>query len=159
MKYIILSLFCFIFTGAYAQKLPDYRSDRVRITQTDQNIVAELAPETSLFKAKSNLHYYWYSSNVIHDTQGGYSGRLLNGAYSTFYLSKSLKEQGNFKNGLKDGVWKNWKEDGSLLYETNWKRGIIITEKKPPIWKRLPLLHKKNKTADTVNKANNPPKK
>lgn len=159
MKYIILTIFCLFFISAYAQKMPAYGVDKVRITQSDQSIVAELSPQPSNFKAKSNLRYYWYSANAIHDTQSGYSGRLLDGLYSVFYVNKNLKEQGTFKKGLKNGVWKHWKEDGSLQSETNWKYGVEITEKKPPIWKRLPLLHKRNKTTDTLNEADNQPKK
>lgn len=151
MKNIILIFFCFFSISVYAQKMPDYGLDKVRITQPDQTIIAELQSESSAISAKSNLHYFWYSANSIHETQGGYSGRLLNGLYSAFYLNKNLKEQGYFKKGLKDGVWKSWRGDGSLLSATNWKHGIEITEKKPPIWKRLPFIHKKRKAADSLS--------
>lgn len=150
MKLILLLLFYLLSIGAYAQKIPDYGLNRIRITQDDQTIVAELEPEQPTISAKSNLHYFWYSANIIHETQGGYSGRLLNGFYSVFYLNKNLKEQGHFKTGLKNGIWKSWKEDGSLQATTNWKRGVEITRKKTPIWKRLPLIHKKPKTIDSL---------
>jgi len=152
MKNIIFAIFCFFSIGVYAQKMPDYGLDRVRITQSDQTIVAELEPVPSDISAKSNLHYFWYGSNAIHETQGGYSGRLLNGLYSAFYLNKNLKEQGNYKKGLKNGVWKSWGGDGSLLSTTTWKHGVEITKKKISIWKRLPLLHKKAKPTDSLNK-------
>lgn len=153
MKFIILISFCLLSVTASAQKMPAYGLDKVRIAQSDQNIVAELDHESSTISVKANLQYYWYSANMIHDTQGGYSGRLLNGLYSVFYLNKNLKEQGNFKKGLKDGTWKTWKEDGSLSATAIWERGVEIKGKKPSIWKRLPLLHKKAKTADSLNKS------
>jgi hypothetical protein len=151
MKNIILIFFCFFSIGAYAQKMPDYGLDKVRLTLSDQTIIAELDPVTSTISAKSNLHYFWYSANAIHETQGGYSGRLLNGKYSAFYLNKNLKEQGNFKKGLKNGVWRSWNGDGSLIAATNWKRGTEIIGKKPPIWKRLPLIRKKPKAVDSLS--------
>ena len=153
MKNIILIFFCFISIRVYAQKIPDYGLNRVRITQSDQSIIAELEPESSAVSAKPNLHYFWYSANLVHQTQGGYSGRLLGGQYSVFYLNKNLKEQGSFKKGLKDGVWKTWGEDGTLLYTSTWKHGIDITGKQRSLWKRLPLIHKKHNAADSSSTA------
>jgi len=151
MKNIILIFFCFLSIGVYAQTIPDYGLNRVRIAQSDQLVIAQLEPESSTISAKSNLYYFWYSANLIHETQGGYSGRLLDGQYAVFYPNKSLKEQGRFKKGLKDGVWKIWREDGTLLATSTWKHGIDITGKQRSLWKRLPLIHKKHKSVDSLS--------
>lgn len=151
MKFIILLFFCFFSIGAYAQDMPSYLLDKVRIVQLDQTIVAELQPVSVNIAAKPNLQYYWYSANIIHETQGGYSGRLLDGLYTAYYPNKNLKEQGRFKKGLKDGLWKAWKEDGSLQSTSNWKKGFEITGEKQSIWKRLPLIHKRRKSIDSLN--------
>ncbi|HTK19617.1 MAG TPA: hypothetical protein VL442_08900 [Mucilaginibacter sp.] len=155
MKKIILIFFCFLSVSVYAQKIPDYGLNRVRITQRDQSIIAELEPESSAVSAKSSLHYYWYSANIIHETQGGYSGRLLGGQYSVFYPNKTLKEQGSFRKGLKVGVWKIWQEDGTLLAATTWKHGIDVTGKQRSLWKRLPLIHKRHRGVDSLNASKN----
>lgn len=159
MRYIILIVLSFLFIKAHGQQMPDYVLDKIRITEPEQTIVAELLPVSSNIAANANLHYYWYSANAIHETQGGYSGHLLNGLYSVFYLNKNLKEQGHFRKGLKNGIWRNWKEDGSLATTTTWKRGLEITEKRPSFCKRLPLLHKKAKATDSVSKVKEQSKK
>lgn len=73
--------------------------------------------------AQTDKNYYWYSNNHISTTQGGYSGKLLHGLYSDFYLSKGLKEQGYFKKGLKTGDWKSWTEAGMLISITAYREG------------------------------------
>jgi len=150
MRNIIFIFFCFLCYPAYSQKLPDFGLNKVRITQPDKIIVAEIEPVSSSPSIKSNLSYYWYNANTIHISQGGFSGKLLNGLYTEYYTNKNLKEQGNFKKGLKDGVWKSWNEEGILTSVTNWKLGSEISGKKPPIWKRIHLFGKKSKPADSL---------
>lgn len=65
-------------------------------------------------EASSDRYYAWFSGNQIHFTQGGYSGRLLDGAYMEQFNGKGLKLQGDYKKGLMDGKWKAWRMDGSL---------------------------------------------
>lgn len=151
MKIIFITFFVCFAIGVYAQDLPDYGLNRVRIITSDQSVVAELNPVSVHVATKATLHYYWYSANAIHETQGGYSGRLLDGLYTAYYPNKNLKEQGRFKKGLKDGVWKYWKADGALQSTANWKKGQEIMGEKRSVWQRLPLIHKKAKSADTLN--------
>jgi len=151
MKYIILIFLCFLCCGAFAQKLPDYGLNKVRITQPDKIIVAEIEPVSSDPAIKPNLLYYWYSANAVHTTQGGFSGKLLNGQYTEYYPDRNLKEQGEFKKGLKDGVWKSWNIDGTIAVTTTWKHGSEITGKRPPIWKRIHPFRKKQKIADSLS--------
>ena len=158
MKAVILLIFCFFGYAASAQQLPDYGLDKVRINEAGQTIVAELASGSVSPTAKPAVHYFWYNSGAIHETQGGYSGRLLNGQYTAFYLNKNLKEQGIFKKGLKDGVWKSWRENGSLLAAVTWKHGREVTGRKLPLWKHLPLIRKKYKKTDSLNNSKPPVK-
>jgi hypothetical protein len=143
MKNIILLFFCLFCYTAYCQKLPAYDLNRVRITQADRTIVAETDPVSSPPSINPQLFYYWYGANTIHMTQGGFSGKLLNGLYTEYYINKNLKEQGSFKKGLKNGIWKSWNEDGSLVATKNWKHGSELSRKKSPIWKRIHLFTKK----------------
>src|SRR3978361_1257752 len=101
MKKILVLLFCLIPVYCVAQKLPDFGLNRIRIAQVDKIIQAEIDPVSSEPSVKSKLVYYWYSANAIHITQGGFSGKLLNGIYTEYYLDRNLKEQGRFKKGLK----------------------------------------------------------
>lgn len=108
-----------------AQKIPDLGIGKVRITLSDKTIAAELTANARDFTPKTDKTYYWYGSNAIHATQAGYSGRLLNGQYTEYYLNKNLKVQGNFKEGLKTGVWKKWDQDGRLTETAEWRKGLL----------------------------------
>jgi len=111
---------------------------------TTQEIRADVLPYKSDPKIKNDRYYYWYFNNIIHSTQGGFNGQLLNGHYISFYPDKNLKEEGYFKTGLKDGVWKTWNQKGDLTNVTTWNQGIEVPEGGQPFWKKLPLLNKKS---------------
>jgi antitoxin component YwqK of YwqJK toxin-antitoxin module len=153
MKLVLISLFCLISFTASAQKIPGFGFYKVRIALPDKTILAEINPSSNP-SVKSNLFYYWYEANVIHNTQGGFSGKLLNGSYIEYYPNKNLKEQGTFKKGLKTGAWKSWNEDGTLAINSIWKNGILLSGKKAPIWKRLNIFRKKydHSAVDTLKK-------
>ncbi len=124
MKRVVFLILIVFGTKAPAQKLPDFGTNRIRISADDRIIQAELLPLNSDPQAETDQLYYWYSSNKIHTTQGGYSGRLLNGHYIEYFLNKNIKEEGVFKKGLKDGVWKVWDESGTLQQSITWKGGV-----------------------------------
>ena len=145
MKKILFIFFVIFSISANAQKLPDFGFNKVRIAEDDKTILAEIIPVNSNPKAKAHLFYFWYSANLIHVTQGGFSGKLLNGSYSEFYLNKNLAEQGAFKKGLKNGIWKSWNEDGTLNQVTRWKDGIIFVKKPSTFWKRFHIFKRKER--------------
>lgn len=151
MKRILILLFCLTPIFCVAQNLPDYGFNKVRITEPDKIIQAEINPVSTNPSAKITLFYYWYSANGIHITQGGYSGKLLNGLYSEYYLNKNLKEQGFFKKGLKNGDWKSWSNDGILIGTKTWNNGLEVSGKHVPIWKRLNIFRKKQIPPDSLN--------
>jgi antitoxin component YwqK of YwqJK toxin-antitoxin module len=155
MKSTALILLCLISLTALSQKMPNEGFYKVRITLPDMTILAEINPISSNPYAKPALFYYWYQANAIHSTQGGFSGKLLNGAYNEYYPNKNLKSQGNYKKGLKTGLWKVWNKDGTLAEVIAWKKGVQVSSEKVPFWKRLPFLRsKKDKPAiDTLRKA------
>jgi hypothetical protein len=103
----------------------DIGSYRHRISYADYEVVFQAQPLGKKLKAiDSQKKYYWFANNQIQGTQGGYSGKLLHGLYTAFYLNKNLKEQGMYVHGLKEGSWKSWNEDGTLAFEINYKVGI-----------------------------------
>jgi antitoxin component YwqK of YwqJK toxin-antitoxin module len=152
MKKIFI-LLLFLFSGhLYAQNLPDYGLYKARLTDSDKIIEAEYNPVNHPPSTKSNLFYFWYSASRVHSTQGGYSGQLLNGSYAEYYLNRNLREQGVFKKGLKDGIWKSWNPDGTLKQVINWNNGIEINGETIPIWKRLNIFKKSQSSRDTTSK-------
>jgi antitoxin component YwqK of YwqJK toxin-antitoxin module len=117
---------------------------QIRIIDTIQEIRADIAPYKSEPKIKNDRYYFWYMNKVIHSTQGGYNGTLLNGHYVAFYPDKNLKEEGNFNRGLKDGEWKTWNQKGELTAVTNWNNGLQLTNDQQPVWKKIPFFNKKS---------------
>lgn len=128
----IAILIAFVLTGwitmAPAQEIPGTGFDKVRIARPDETIQADLHPVRSLPVMRIDADYFWYGGNTIQATRGGYSGRLLNGQYRSYYLNKNLKEMGQFKDGLKNGLWRNWQEDGRMISSQNWKKGALSGE-------------------------------
>lgn len=87
-----------------------------------------LTTEKSPSYTDHEKRYFWYSGNVINNTQGGFSGRLLDGDYREYYSNKNLKVQGAFKVGLKVGKWNTWTEEGTLISSMSFKSGIVEGE-------------------------------
>jgi antitoxin component YwqK of YwqJK toxin-antitoxin module len=67
--------------------------------------------------------YYWYKSDNILVTRGGFDGRILHGSYKVYYPNQNLNEKGSFYYGMKDGVWKTWYPNGNLQSEQTWNKG------------------------------------
>ncbi|AMR33713.1 hypothetical protein A0256_20890 [Mucilaginibacter sp. PAMC 26640] len=124
VKYLTAFLLIAFLSQCYSQNIPLIGANRVRINEADKTILFDVDPVDNLSDMDFGLTYYWYASNQIHTTQGGFSGKLLNGHYTEFYLNKGLKEQGTFKKGLKQGLWKEWAETGQLVQSVTWKKGI-----------------------------------
>jgi antitoxin component YwqK of YwqJK toxin-antitoxin module len=173
MKKIIAFTFLLCLGKAYAQRSYDYSSssrpdnynnysnnNRARSTKiagnddgdyndisiidSTQEIRAQVLAYKTDPKIKNDRYYFWYLKNIIHSTQGGYNGQLLNGHYVAFYPDKNLKEQGNFKTGLKDGEWKTWNPKGDLTGITEWNEGILLPDGQQPFWRKVPFLKKKD---------------
>lgn len=149
MKKVLLFILLMTSGYAYAQTMPEMNT-KVRVTAPDKTIVAEVNEVGEISSPKVGLFYFWYYAGGIHSTQGGYSGKLLDGTYTEYYLSKGLMQQGLFKKGLKNGTWKSWNEDGSLKEAIKWKNGKVIKDKYASFWKKLPLLKSKTKHTDTT---------
>lgn len=74
---------------------------------------------------KDDKFYFWYKSQKVHKSVGGYSGQLLDGNYVKYFYSNELAEQGKFKEGLKVGEWKEWHKNGKIQRKLNWFKGRL----------------------------------
>jgi len=123
--FIFLLLACAI--GAEAQKkreIFELESYRHTLNFTDHKLVFQALPSNGVtLSAVANNKYYWFTGREVRATQGGYSGKLLHGLYTDYYLNQSLKEQGTFNLGLKEGTWKAWTEEGVLISEVHYRAG------------------------------------
>lgn len=108
----------------FAQRIPDLDlTSRVVVNKTDETIYTHVNSDKPNFTPKISNTYFWFSAGQIKSTQGGYSGKLLDGGYESFYPDKTLKEKGAFKNGLKDGEWRKWYPSGNLKEIKYWNKG------------------------------------
>lgn len=124
MRILLLYLLSIFNYQVFAQKMPDLNLNKLRINLIDKTIQAEIKPVIPEPIPQFDRSYFWYSANQVRSTQGGFSGKLLNGAYSEFYLNKNLKTQGFFIKGLKTGKWKHWNKDGLLKEIQFWQEGV-----------------------------------
>jgi antitoxin component YwqK of YwqJK toxin-antitoxin module len=128
MKKYLLFFLLFSVTQLNAQQyLKDFEltSYKHTLNYEDHKVVFMAQQITAvLSKVDASKTYYWLVNREIKSSQGGYSGKLLHGLYSDFYLNNALKEQGVFRMGLKEGNWKCWTEAGVLISETYYKNGV-----------------------------------
>lgn len=96
----------------------------ININNKDESVQLSVLSKKVQLNTNKDLTYYWYASNKLMKTQGGYDGKLLHGQYVSFYLFNNLKEKGKFKKGLKNGEWLSWYENGKIKEVANWKNGL-----------------------------------
>ncbi|WP_324760175.1 toxin-antitoxin system YwqK family antitoxin [Sphingobacterium thalpophilum] len=103
------------------KELPIFR--RFTIPQEDGSKTVFYAENVKI-NPNSDKTYTWYESNQIHQTMGGYAGKLLNGQFTKYFPNKGLAEQGLYVKGLKQGVWRSWYPNGKLRSESQWMANI-----------------------------------
>lgn len=112
---ILISIIIFILLSFQNPNLPKKVSDK--------EFRYEFFTKIKKIKTKKNFTYYWFKGGKIHLSEFGSTNELLHGKYVKYYLSNQLAEQGNFKNGLRIGLWKNWFENGKLAKIENYSNG------------------------------------
>lgn len=115
--------FIFFFTNTRAQ----INQIRYEVSVQDTNFTYRFEILTNKISkgVNTNVFYFWYANNQLHNTLGGYDGRLLDGYYQSFYLhSNNLSSKGSFNEGLKTGQWTEWYQNGLIREISNWKNGL-----------------------------------
>lgn len=97
----------------------------VYINSPDSSVHAHVVNTASACKPQMGRRYYWYNMNTIISSEGGFSGRLLHGNYTSYFHNHNLKSQGNFENGLKHGIWINWFVNGRVKERTRYSHGLV----------------------------------
>ncbi len=81
-----------------------------------------------LKKVEPNRYYFWSDRTKIFKTYGAANDLVLDGEFTKFYSDGQIFEKGKFDQGLKDGVWRIWNNDGSLQKEEFYDSGLLHGE-------------------------------
>lgn len=73
---------------------------------------------------KAARSYFWFHTQKLHITQNGAAGKVLHGPFTRFYHNGQLAEKGEFKHGLKKGVWRSWYPSGMVATEYHYRNGF-----------------------------------
>ena len=120
---ILTVTFIFFVGSASGQRSEkDLLSHKITVNQDDCIVTAYVKPVRG-WPVETDKRYYWFSAHSIKSTQGGYSGKLLNGDYRESYANRNLKELGYFYKGLKTGIWRSWSQNGKLTEDYTWNFG------------------------------------
>lgn len=126
---LLIALLLMGFIGqSLAQKYKvdfDMEERHATIYMPEYTIEVTFLEDQKEIKAKPELWYTWYRSNMMMTTHGGYDGKLLHGEYVEFYPERNLRSEGLFFRGLKDGVWKYWYPGGEMRKMEKWDNGIL----------------------------------
>lgn len=115
-----LSLLYFFITFLLVSFSDPYSIKRI----SDQDFRYEFYVTNKTITPKVNKVYYWFKGGSIHSAQGDFGGDLLNEVFLKTYHSNQIAEKGNFKNGLKVGIWKTWHPNGSIESTQKWTKGL-----------------------------------
>ncbi|PWG78043.1 toxin-antitoxin system YwqK family antitoxin [Pararcticibacter amylolyticus] len=121
--FFLIFLFSLLVLPGYSQ-YSDIIINKVTINNPGETISASVKPQKGRVRTDPDKQYTWYSAGKLHVTQGGFSGKLLNGPYSSWYEDKNLKEKGEFRGGLRQGTWNTWAENGVLRETVTWWAGV-----------------------------------
>ncbi len=122
-KNITLLWLLLAFSFISKAQTPLFKS-RIAIDKDQHQIRAYIYPDKiKKVKPRKQVFYHYYYQKEIHQTQGGYTGYLLHGNYEVTNDVNQMIQQGQFKNGLKNGEWKEWQGNGTLGAISQWKKG------------------------------------
>lgn len=100
----------------------------IKIVKNDSIILAEVSRTSKTNVSLDHFkRYYWYHKGEIQSNLGGYHGNLLDGKFELFKNEKLILK-GSFTNGLKNGLWKAWSEDGGYVETYRWEEGRLDGE-------------------------------
>ncbi|KQX15074.1 toxin-antitoxin system YwqK family antitoxin [Flavobacterium sp. Root420] len=121
MKTKVLSGFLLLFFSLFLVSFSDpYAIKRI----SDANFRYEFYTTDKIIKVKDHKIYYWFKGGAIHSAESGIAGTLLHHKFLKMYHSNQLAEQGQFKEGLKVGIWKTWHQNGTIESVQKWKKGL-----------------------------------
>jgi len=126
-KYFVVTILALISGFSLLAQEIDIKDMRNHIWKETDSVVFEFSCLPTVKPGvipQDDLYYYWYDGKAIHETKGSYAGWLFDGYFKELNKSGRIIKQGCFRNGLKNGIWKEWWENGSLGSVYEWDNGI-----------------------------------
>lgn len=123
--FLSVIVLCFVFHEVHAQSfVPEYNNgNRITLSKGDTaEIITIDDDEWHLFHYARRRYYYYHHQN-IHSAVGAYIGNPLDGLYVKHLRDGQLLEKGQYKSGLKHGVWKKWYRFGNICEKARWHKG------------------------------------
>ena len=74
---------------------------------------------------KSDRFYYGYYLGGLFSKQGELQGKPLNGKFQRYDPKDNILVSGQFKDGLKTGLWKHLNPGGALTETTEYRKGLL----------------------------------
>jgi len=127
-NYRVLLFFVLLFSiKGFTQGIPVIEMNKnIKIVIEDTIVLSAVKRQVpKKMKLDATKRYYWYSKGMIKSNVGNFHGNLLDGKYEVL-VTNHLIISGNFKNGLKDGLWNLWSKAGSYLEINNWDKGLKV---------------------------------
>ncbi|SNT13900.1 hypothetical protein SAMN05421640_2471 [Ekhidna lutea] len=121
-----LSVRIVIFSAAYICHLLLFAqgNQRTQATITQADTLIEFGVTSKEVKVDQLKFYQSFKNFKIHNLQGEYLGKLLDGKYQLI-VKNQLLEQGQFSDGLKDGEWKYWYDNGLIRRLEEFENGLL----------------------------------
>jgi hypothetical protein len=94
------------------------------IEKLDTSIAFDVCAANPVISVNENSSYSWYANGKIMETKGGFSGKLLDGRYMSFFENNNLKERGIYIKGRKEGKWMKWHPNGRINEISYWRMGV-----------------------------------
>ena len=127
MKQFLLITFCLLVLEGmlHAQDFRVPRNRTERVNKGDTVYVFQILLEPSSRSCQDKLFYYWFADTCIRKNQGTWKGKLLDGLFQVFLREGKLIKEGLFHEGLKQGTWRDWDNDGKMIKSESWKDGVL----------------------------------
>jgi antitoxin component YwqK of YwqJK toxin-antitoxin module len=123
---IALWFYILLFIGkVYGQNTSDMGTAFHRITFECKDTLFQFyvtSPDIH-FKPEDDREYYWYKSDTILTTFGGFEGKLLDGSFTKYFPNRNISIREIYSLGLKKGESKSWYPDGKLKSVIQWVNG------------------------------------
>lgn len=127
-KYFITLIFIFwnALTGiSAAPGIKPSSTHEVILKTKEGTICTWTCDKVKKVSLKNYRIYYGIYLNELFYKQGVLQGDPLNGKFNRYDLTYNVVETGNFRYGLKTGMWKHLAADGQLTETTNYRNGVL----------------------------------